>query len=72
VVYAYVLAYIALADTTINGQRGSVQCLLGRDLVGDDFPSISKLGSAIYCSNEYAKECRMVTTSHGAISVYYE
>jgi hypothetical protein len=37
-------AYIALADATADWQHGSTQCLLGKDLTGYDFLSISKDG----------------------------
>jgi hypothetical protein len=55
---------------------------VGKDLTGYDFLSVSKEefvpvsvkpASKVWLDNvEYAKECRVVTTSHGAISVYYE
>jgi hypothetical protein len=37
-------AYIALADAMANWQHGSAQCLLGKDLTGHDFLSVSKKG----------------------------
>jgi hypothetical protein len=37
-------AYIALADAMADWQHGGTQCLLGRDLSGYDFLSISKEG----------------------------
>jgi hypothetical protein len=42
VVHADTSAYIALADATIDWQHGGAQCLLGRDLIGYDFLSVSK------------------------------
>jgi hypothetical protein len=42
VVHVDASAYIALADTTADWQHGSTQCLLGKDLTGYDFLSISK------------------------------
>jgi hypothetical protein len=44
VVHADASSYIALADATANWQHGGVQCLLGRELIGYDFLSISKEG----------------------------
>jgi hypothetical protein len=44
VVHADTSTYIALADTTIDYQHGSAQCLLGKDLTDYDFPSIAKNG----------------------------
>jgi hypothetical protein len=35
-------AYIALADATADWQHGSAQCLLGKDLAGYNFLSVSK------------------------------
>jgi hypothetical protein len=37
-------AYIALADATTDMQHESVQCLLGMDLTGYDFLSVSNEG----------------------------
>jgi hypothetical protein len=37
-------AYIALADATADWQHESTQCLLGKDLIGYDFLSVSKEG----------------------------
>jgi hypothetical protein len=37
-------AYIALDDVTTDWQHGSTQCILGKDLTGYDFLSISKDG----------------------------
>jgi hypothetical protein len=42
VVHVDASAYIALVDTTADWQHGSTQCLLGKDLTGYDFLSISK------------------------------
>jgi hypothetical protein len=36
------LAYIALADATVDWQHGGAQCLSGRDLTCYNFLSISK------------------------------
>jgi hypothetical protein len=44
VVHVDALAYIALADTTVDWQHGSAQCLSGKDLTGYNFLSISKKG----------------------------
>jgi hypothetical protein len=44
VVHANVSAYIALADAMVDWQHGSAQCLLGKDLTGYDFLSVSKEG----------------------------
>jgi hypothetical protein len=38
------LAYIALANATVDWQHGRTQCLSGKDLTGYDFLSISKDG----------------------------
>jgi hypothetical protein len=35
-------SYIALADATADWQHGSAQCLLGKDLSGHNFLSITK------------------------------
>jgi hypothetical protein len=37
-------AYIALVDATVDWQHGSAQCLLGNDLIGYNFLSISREG----------------------------
>jgi hypothetical protein len=42
VVHADASAYIALADAMTDWQHGSAQCLLGKDLAGYDFLSVSK------------------------------
>jgi hypothetical protein len=44
VVHANASAYIALADATVDWQHGSTQCLLGKDLTGYNFLSISREG----------------------------
>jgi hypothetical protein len=44
VVHADVSAYIALADAAVDWQRGSTQCLSGKDLTGYGFLSICKDG----------------------------
>jgi hypothetical protein len=44
VVHADTSAYITLANTTIDYQHGSAQCLLGKDLTDYDFLSIAKNG----------------------------
>jgi hypothetical protein len=44
VVHADASAYIALTDATAGWQHGSAQCLLGRDLIGYDFLSVSREG----------------------------
>jgi hypothetical protein len=44
VVHLNALAYIALADATVNWQHGSAQCLSRKDLRGYDFLSVSKEG----------------------------
>jgi hypothetical protein len=38
------LAYITLANATVDWQHGSAQCLSGKDLTGYDFLSITKEG----------------------------
>jgi hypothetical protein len=43
-VHVDALAYIALANATADWQHGSTQCLLGKDLIGYDFLSVSKEG----------------------------
>jgi hypothetical protein len=42
VVHADTSAYIALADARVDWQHGSTHCLLGKDLIGYGFLSISK------------------------------
>jgi hypothetical protein len=44
VVHADVSAYITLADAAVDWQRGSTQCLSGKDLTGYGFLSICKDG----------------------------
>jgi hypothetical protein len=44
VVHVDASAYIALDDVTTDWQHGSTQCILGKDLTGYDFLSISKDG----------------------------
>jgi hypothetical protein len=44
VVHADALAYITLANATVDWQHGSAQCLSGKDLTGYDFLSITKEG----------------------------
>jgi hypothetical protein len=44
VVHTDASTYITLADTTVDWQHGSIQCLLGKDLIGYDFLSVSKDG----------------------------
>jgi hypothetical protein len=44
IVHADASAYIALADATTDWQHGSAQCLLGMDLIGYDFLSVSNEG----------------------------
>jgi hypothetical protein len=44
VVYVNTSAYIALADSAANWHHGSAQCLLGKDLTGYDFLSVSNDG----------------------------
>jgi hypothetical protein len=43
-VHADALAYITLANATVDWQHGSAQCLSGKDLTGYDFLSITKEG----------------------------
>jgi hypothetical protein len=59
VVHANMLAYIALADVTADWQHESAQYLLGKDLTGYDFLSVSK--------DEFVP-----MSMHGTILVYYE
>jgi hypothetical protein len=44
VVHADASTYIALADATADWQHGSAQCLLGNDLIGYKFLTVSKEG----------------------------
>jgi hypothetical protein len=44
VVHVDTLAYIALADAMADWYHGSTHCLLGKNLIGYDFHSISKEG----------------------------
>jgi hypothetical protein len=44
VVHSDASAYIALADTTVDWQHGSAQCLSGKDLTSYNFLSISNEG----------------------------
>jgi hypothetical protein len=44
VVHTDASAYITLADTTVDWQHGNIQCLLGKDLIGYDFLSVSNDG----------------------------
>jgi hypothetical protein len=44
VVHVDASAYIALADTMVDWQHGSAQCLSEKDLTGYDFLSVSKEG----------------------------
>jgi hypothetical protein len=44
IVHVDASTYIALADTTVDWQHGSTQCLSGKDLTGYDFLSVSMDG----------------------------
>jgi hypothetical protein len=44
VVHAKTLAYIALVDAMTDWQHGNARCLLGKDLTGYDFLSVSNDG----------------------------
>jgi hypothetical protein len=44
VVHADAPAYIALVDATVDWQHENAQCLLGKDITGYDFLSVSKDG----------------------------
>jgi hypothetical protein len=52
------LAYIALADATVDWQHGGAQCLSGRDLTCYDFLSVSKEGF-VPVSIKSASEARL-------------
>jgi hypothetical protein len=76
-VHADTSNYVALADIVVDWQYGSVWGLLGKDFLGYDFLSIStdgfvpvsvqptsKAQLSNIVSNEYTRECRVVTASH--------
>jgi hypothetical protein len=76
-VHADTSNYVALADIVVDWQYGSIRGLSGKDFLGYDFLSISTNGFvpvsvqptskaqlSNIVSNEYTRECRVVTTSH--------
>jgi hypothetical protein len=58
VVHADVLAYIALANATVDGQHESAQCLSRKDLTCYEFLSVSKDGF-VPVSVNMASEARL-------------
>jgi hypothetical protein len=62
VVHVDVSTYITLTDATADWQHGSTQCLLGKDLIGYDFLSITKDGF-VPVSVQLASEARLGNVS---------
>jgi hypothetical protein len=57
-VHADTSAYIVLADTTLDWQHGSAQCLSGKDLTGYDFLKVYKEGF-VHMSVKPVSEARL-------------